>query len=52
MFSCYDGNRKPGSDPVNVQYIVCGDHGVSGQVAGPQQEGDGGAEVTGDCLRR
>ena len=52
MFSCDEGDGEPGSDPVNVHDIVHGDQGVSYLMVCPQQEGEGGGEVTSECLRR
>ena len=52
MFSCDEGDGEPGPDPVNVHDIVHGDQGVSYLMVCPQQEGEGGGEVTSECLRR
>ena len=52
MFSCDEGDGEPGPDPVNVHDIVHGDQGVSYLMVCPQQEGEGGGEVTCECLRR
>ena len=50
MLSCDEGDGEPGADPVNVHDIVHGDQGDSYLMVCPQQEGEGGGEVTGKCL--